>query len=416
MDKYEALKDIKKIFDEGLISQDEFVKEKQKILNHSPENNSPSVSPKKFPTVFKAMTGNSGKIALFCTVGILALFVIVFISTNGFKKGGFINTQKGPQPSVKVYLDVEEIFPVHLFYLKNTRQGFMELTITNPSTISKNLEVSYGFTEFGEMESQTLIVEGGSVKELQITPFSTKLLEVFSPVNATLVVKVIDEQKNAVFSKSWNIKVNTCDEIPWELKNMDCTKLIASWITPRDKMVEALTNKAKAKIRSNKGSVEKMNDVEFRDLVKAIFNTVRAEGITYTDSAISFGVDYKQRVRLPRLTLETKSANSIDGSVLLASLFENVGLRPYIVILPGHVIVAVSRPVSKSGTLFIESTLLGRSKFDSFFSFESTFSAATKLGREEYSKAYSKSENNESGLFSIIDVHKARQEGVLPVK
>jgi len=414
MNKYESLKDLKKLFDEGLISQDEFVTEKQKILNFSPANNSTSFLQKIWPKILKTLTGKTGRITLISIAGILAIITIVFISTNGFKKDGFISIPKAPQPSVKVYLDVEEIFPVHLFYLKNTKQGFMELTITNPSTITKNLEVSYGFTEFGEMESHTLIAKGGSVTELQITPFSSKLLEVVTPVNATLVVKVDDEQKNAIFSKSWSLKVNNADEIPWELKNQDCTKLIASWITPRDESVETLINKAK--IERNRSSVANMNDVEFRDLVKAIFNTVRAEGISYTDSIISFGVDYKQRIRLPSLTLETKSANSIDGSVLLASLFENVGLRPYIVILPGHVIVAVSRPNSKSGTLFIESTILGRSKFESLFSFESTFTAATKLGREEYSRAYSKSVNNESGLFSIIDVHKARQEGVFPIK
>jgi len=414
MNKYESLKDLKKLFDEGLISQDEFVNEKQKILNYSPTKISSFFSKKKLPAVFKSMSQSTKKIAAFSLAGILALVVIAFISTNGFKKGGFNSIQKGPQPSVKVYLDAEEVFPVHLFYLKNTKQGFMELTITNPSTITKDLEVSYGFTEFGEMESHTLIVKGGSVTELQITPFSTKLLEVVTPVNATLMVKVVDEQKKAIFSKSWSLKVNNADEIPWEIKNQDCTKLIASWITPRDESVKKLIDKST--VERNRSTVANMNDVEFRDLVEEIFNIVRDEGIIYTDSTISFGVDYKQRVRLPSLTLETKSANSLDGSVLLASLFENVGLRPYIVILPGHVIVAVSRPNSKSGTLFIESTLLGRSMFESFISFESTFSSATKMGREEYSIAYSKSVNNESGLFSIIDVQKARQEGVLPIK
>jgi len=33
MDKYESLKELKKLLDEGIISEDEFTKEKQKVLN-----------------------------------------------------------------------------------------------------------------------------------------------------------------------------------------------------------------------------------------------------------------------------------------------------------------------------------------------------------------------------------------------
>lgn len=415
MDKYESLKELKKLLDEGIISEDEFTKEKQKVLNKPEAIDTTSNFPKNTQHNIKARTGNSKKLYITILSVFIALVAITFIVTYEYRKQHTINSSKSLQTSVKVYFDVEEVFPVHLLFLKNTKQGLFELTISNSALESKNLVVSFGFAEFGALESQTITVAGGSIMDLEITPYSNKLMEVFTTTNATLMVKVRDEQNNEIYLNTWSLKVHPCDELPWKIKNLDCTKLIASWVCPKDESVVALISKVKAKTDGNTGLVAKMNNTEFRNLVKAIFNIVRDEGISYINRPISFGEGFTQRVRLPSMTLKTKSANSIDGSILLASLFENVGLRPYIVILPGHVIVGVSKPDSKSETLFIETTLLGRSTLESIFTLESTFSAATKLGRDEYSKAYSKSGTAESGMFTIIDVYKARQEGILPI-
>ena len=130
---------------------------------------------------------------------------------------------------------------------------------------------------------------------------------------------------------------------------------------------------------------------------------------------ITFGVGTSQRIRNPELTLNSKSASSLEGSVLLASMFENVGLRPYIIILSEHAIVGVSRPDQVNDRIYIETKLLGRSTIESILSFESTFSAATKAGKQAYNKGYSRSINQENGIFTVIDVTKARREGVVPI-
>jgi len=96
-------------------------------------------------------------------------------------------------------------------------------------------------------------------------------------------------------------------------------------------------------------------------------------------------------------------------------MFENVGLRPYIIILSEHAIVGVSRPDQVNDRIYIETKLLGRSTIESILSFESTFSAATKAGKQAYNKGYSRSINQENGIFTVIDVTKARREGVVPI-
>lgn len=410
MEKFERLKELKKLLDDGIITPDEFDAEKLKVLND--KETKPASDRGKLATNNKKRTL---KWIAYSFGAVLLLTVIAFIFNDVFKSMGSKNTPRNPTPFVNVYFEEEEVFPVYLLYLRNTKQGLMDLTITNPTTASKTVQISYGFSEFGKFESLTVKIESGSVEKVSVTPYSDQLMGQVSPINATLILKVTNEQNTNIFTKSWTITVNPGDEIPWIVKNRDCANLIASWVTPENISVDELMGKVKQKTGGNVKSVENLNNEEFRELVKAIFNTVREEKMTYINSTISFGAGYSQRIRLPELSLKTKSANSIDGSVLLASLFENAGLRPYIVILLDHAIVGVARPNQLTDRIYIETTLLGRTTLENILTLESAYTAATKKGKESYNKAYDKFVNKESGRFNVIDVYKARQEGILPI-
>jgi len=415
MDKFERLKKLNKLLDEGLITQYEYDTENRKYLNDDKaQKEQHSLEENKVITTKKFRFGTRKDI-WYASFIALALLTIAFFSTDGFKKLKTEKTSKRTLPVVNIYFQEEQVFPVYLIYLRNSKQGLLEMTITNPDNIGKNVQVLYGFSEFGGLESKSVHIESGSVKKILVTPYSPDLLNVLTPINTPLIVKVIDEQNRTLFSESWSIKVNPGDQIPWKIKNRDCTDLIASWVTPKDRFVQELTRKAKEKNVGHFTTTGKISDEEFINLVKDLFNAVKDEGITINKSTINFGEGSAQRIRLPKLTLKTKSANSIDGSVLLASLFENVGLRPYIVILSDHAIVGVSRPNQESDRIYIETTLLGRSLIESILSFETTFTSATKSGKEAYNKAYSNGVNQEGGKFMVIDIHKARTDGILPL-
>jgi len=415
MDKFERLKKLKNILDEGLITQEEYDTEKRILLKEVETENILDPKTENDTSKIKKIRIGSRKDIWYASFLAMALLVIFFYSTDGFKKLQPEKTSKRTLPLINVYFQVEEVFPVYLVYLKNSKQGLLDMTITNPDNIGKNIEISYGFTEFGGLENKSVRIESGSVKKIQLTPFSTKMLDVHTPVNTPLIVKVTDEQNTILYSQSWSIKVNPGDEIPWKIKDRDCTDLIASWVTPRDRFVQELVRKTKDKTGDQTTLHGKMSDEDFKNLVKDLFNTLKDEGIAYNNSTINFGEGSAQRIRLPRLALKTKSANSIDGSVLMASLFENVGLRAYIIILSDHAIVGVSRTDQEHDRIYIETTILGRSTLESILSFETAFTAATKAGKESYNKAYSNSVNQEGGKFIVIDVHKARQQGVLPL-
>ena len=78
--------------------------------------------------------------------------------------------------------------------------------------------------------------------------------------------------------------------------------------------------------------------------VAAIHKALRESSLTYVNSVLYFGVVpgvVGQRVRLPREALAVRSANCIDGVVLLlASLLEAASLHPALVLVPGHAFLA----------------------------------------------------------------------------
>ncbi|RFA13884.1 hypothetical protein B7R21_07395 [Subtercola boreus] len=79
-------------------------------------------------------------------------------------------------------------------------------------------------------------------------------------------------------------------------------------------------------------------------MVEAIYEAVRAVGITYVDPPAAWDLQHNtasagQRVRTPGAVLGERAGTCLDTTMLFASLLENVGLRPVVVLLPGHALV-----------------------------------------------------------------------------
>ncbi len=105
------------------------------------------------------------------------------------------------------------------------------------------------------------------------------------------------------------------------------------------------------------------------DALAAIFNELRARGIIYRNISSSYFEGY-QPISLPRDSVAMRAANCIDGTLLFASILENIGFEPVLRIVPGHAYVGVHSAPQASGvgvTWFMETTLVGatsRSWFD----------------------------------------------------
>jgi len=177
----------------------------------------------------------------------------------------------------------------------------------------------------------------------------------------------------------------------------DYSNLIATFVTPRNPAIENLISDSK----------ELMPDRAFvayqapppRQLLeaKAIYNTIQKRGVSYVDSSISFSG--QQSIRLPEDSLKFKGqANCIDGTVLFASAFERIGLRPLIALVPSHAFVGFTTDGTLNKAYFIETTMVGTSSFED----------ALNAGMKEYN-AYAS-----SNQISIVDVWAARNAKITP--
>ncbi len=320
--------------------------------------------------------------------------------------------------SSKVDISVEvqqELFPVIAKYLSEGNtfsniNGLVTWEIQNNTNDTIRLSLVSEIPEWTSPVINTIELNPNENKELMQTPFGIKLLSKHSTVPTTIILKAKNDDK-IVFEETRNIKVRSADEMIWSLNSLyDTESLIAAWVTPNDDMVETILSNAKEKLFNKMLSGYQSSDVVSQ--VKAIFNAVRNAKVSYVSSTMSFGtVGFTQRVRLPRESILQKSANCIDGAVLFASLFENIGLQPLIVLVPGHAFVGVRLAPNSRESLFIETTMVGRNIMNSILTLTTTFDAAVQKGNEEFNN-YLKTNPRE---VRIIDIKEARQKGIYPL-
>lgn len=164
----------------------------------------------------------------------------------------------------------------------------------------------------------------------------------------------------------------------------------------------------------------------------AIWNVMQRRGMKYSDitatAAERDGV-YSQHVRFLDQTLTASQANCVDGSVLLASLLRKIGLSPSLVIVPGHMFLAVY--LDDETLIGIETTLMGeksldkvdRKKFPSFARLSpgtrkeawKSFEGAVAVGTEALEEDAEKFESDDLE-YQVIDIEEARKVGILPIK
>lgn len=101
-------------------------------------------------------------------------------------------------------------------------------------------------------------------------------------------------------------------------------------------------------------------DVAF-DALQAVFLAVRARGVSYSNIAIG-DIAGLQYIRRPSDVLAMGAGNCIEGTLLFASVLENIGMTPWLEYLHcpdiGHAIVGVSVPGSHQ-VWPIETTMVG---------------------------------------------------------
>jgi len=217
---------------------------------------------------------------------------------------------------------------------------------------------------------QTAVIGPHEVRTFSLDPeLTAKAYENGEIHPATLVVEVQDPGTGHTFVQQRPVLVHSASDLFWGRKFANAQQL-ARWVTPHDDKILQLVSRAErlvpgGKLRGyNLGPGIKLEN-QVRAEAQAVFEAIRRSGIRYVSSIYTFG-NYPgetQRIRLPRETLELSNANCIDVSVAYASALENLGMKPVIVIVPGHAFTGVRLGPNSQDVLFIDLTVLPRGTF-----------------------------------------------------
>jgi hypothetical protein len=186
---------------------------------------------------------------------------------------------------------------------------------------------------------------------------------------------------------------------------VDLSHYYGAWVTPRveavlhqvRKAAERLPDRALAGYQGDGDAVTRQ--------VEALFYALKEADLTYVNSVIDYGAapgQATQRTRLPREALDQRSANCIDGTVLVASLLEAASLHPALVLIPGHAFVAWEKWDGGGEWDYLETTLIGSADFAA-----ACTSARTQFG--EYNKFY-------RDRIKIHPLSQLRERGIFPME
>ena len=98
-----------------------------------------------------------------------------------------------------------------------------------------------------------------------------------------------------------------------------------------------------------------------------------------------------------------RSGNCIDLSILLASCFEAINLKTYIVLIPGHAMVMVE--LDSTNIVCIESTCLGHKEY----------SEAVSIGMSKYKQFFNRNKDPLDNNAYLVDIDNARKSKIYPM-
>lgn len=322
----------------------------------------------------------------------------------------------------------EELIPAVAYALFMKGDPMISYTVTNNTKTDKNLVVGCEIPGWANSfeSSITLKKESSQNVELKLSFFDK--LKQNNEISDAQINYYIKEGGTKIWNQSKSIKIAAKGTMIWSKEeDDDCADYIASFVNPNDVKVEEVLSNAKEYTEKRHLIGYQLYDAaaqakETTAEAKAIFLALRQYGISYVNSPLSFSVGSTQRVRTPFESVRDRSANCIDGAVLFASMFENLGMEPLIVLGPGHAIVGLRLSPNNSQAIFIETTMVGldaetvaqeavedgEELAESDITPENLFERACKTGRETY-QAW-KDEDN----LRIVDIKMCRQQKIYP--
>src|ERR1700690_3137765 len=291
----------------------------------------------------------------------------------------------------------------------------------NPNTkVHVTIEID-GFTDPSSLDA-TLSEAGAQYIVSPVLRYHyTRLEAVQQSVPATVIYTVQIDGKEPQ-QLTLDIRIRSINDVPLGMIRsdgyQDLSSLFAGYVNESDPFVEKVLQEAlQAKVvNSSDGYQRGVDDV--RQQVFALWYVLQQHGLHYssitTPSAASPGGRVaSQAVRFIDQSVQSQQANCVDGSVLFASLLYKIGIKPILVVIPGHMFVGYYLDKELKRPHFLETTMLGagphpKSAKESW----QQFNSAVMYANQEYDQKAMPGLQQHTRGYSFIEIEKMRQAGV----
>ena len=325
-----------------------------------------------------------------------------------------------------VTVEIESDATLGYASIQNSVPVIRSLRVTNHGSESlQDVEVliacNPSFAQGTKLRFDKLAVgESRRISPIDLQPDHAYLADLQESINASVRISV-SVGSIEIASKSQSLQVLAYDQ--WA-GTRALPELLAAFCMPNNPAIDILVGKASKLLRSThselsmNGYQSKSRDVVWKQ-VSAIYSTISAENLQYSEPPASFGSD-GQKIRTPDRILEGRVATCLDLAMLFASCLEQAGLRPVILFKEGHAWVGVWLHSACFPDPLLDDVQAVRKRVDSgeFLAFETTGVAQHHSHRLSLRLALEQGNAHLSDGQSFryaVDVHRAREVQIKPL-
>jgi len=265
-----------------------------------------------------------------------------------------------------------------------------------------------------------------------------RLLALPAPLSTHLSL-ILERDDDAGDSREVGVNLRPLDEALYYVRDgsdsVDLSWIFAAYVDERSATVDRILEAAlKSAIVDRFDGYAGADPQRVYAQVWAVWQALTEHGIRYSgaDPGIGRGPRvFSQRVRFISETWSDRSANCVDGSVLIASVLQRIGLRSFLVLVPGHAFVGFYTDADAQRAAYLETTLLGDNvalpdKLPDFAGSGeiardnraglASFAAALAAGRAHHARVAHKLDGRHRPDYAVIDISSARAFGIRPIE
>lgn len=218
---------------------------------------------------------------------------------------------------------------------------------------------------------------------------------------------------------------------PAEDRGYDLRWMFAAYVNEDHPLVDQILKDALGtKIVTSFDGYQSKNVDQVRAQVRAVWTALCLRGVRYssiTASANRSAIARSQHVRLLDESVKSDQANCVDGSVLIASVLEKIGIETALVKIPGHMFLQFWLDPwlgdARKHYVCLETTLMGEgfplpaksTKSKAIEVADASYVRAWTLANQTFDKNSKNIHSNSDGGFGLINITEARKRGIIPI-